>query len=193
MIGILTFARHSAHASPVTEKDVTGFSGPSGAAISRTAATALRLFCRLGASSFGRPGGEPQGSPVLHRSANPFGRPPHLAVREAVTYRNWSTIMAHIIEGASAPTRTTAPHSFVRVNPNGDLLFEVRPGVSLIDALEMASCYLSTARDLCAEMGMHGAGETTCYAWGSHYLLELAHAVMQSAIKAASEEKRDHE
>lgn len=41
----LTTARRSAHHSPVTEKDVTGFGSPSGAAMSRDA-VAMRLFYR---------------------------------------------------------------------------------------------------------------------------------------------------
>ena len=45
-----------AHHSRVTEKDVTGIGVLNGAAMSRNV-SALRLFCRLGASSFGRPGG----------------------------------------------------------------------------------------------------------------------------------------
>lgn len=101
--GRLTRAAHSAHHSHVTEKDVAGFDSLSGAANGRTA-QAMRLFCRHGSSSFGRPGGEPQGSPVLHRSVNPFGRPPRLTAMGAVKNRNWSNAMAIAHQGAFAPT-----------------------------------------------------------------------------------------
>ena len=72
-------ARRKAHHSRVTEKDVTGIGVPREAAMSRTA-FALRLFCRLGASSFGRPGGRGRkarrsfpGTPTPVRSAHPIG------------------------------------------------------------------------------------------------------------------------
>lgn len=73
----LTLTSRRAYLLPVAETKAAGGESPNGAANSRTA-YALRLFCRLGASSYGRPGGgEPKGSPVLHRSLNPrLGRPP---------------------------------------------------------------------------------------------------------------------
>ena len=52
----LTSTTRSAHHPHVTEKDVIGGESPNGAAMSRNV-HALRLFCRLGASSYGRPGG----------------------------------------------------------------------------------------------------------------------------------------
>ncbi len=86
-------ARLPDHHSRVTEKDVTGIGVPREAAMSRTA-FALRLFCRLGASSFGRPGGRGRkarrsfpGTPTPVRSAHPIG------LGLAVHNRNWSNIM----------------------------------------------------------------------------------------------------
>ncbi len=95
-----------AHHSRVTEKDVTGIGVLNGAAISRTA-FALRLFCRLGAPSFGQPGGRGRkarrcsiGTPTPVRSAHPIG------VGLAVHNRNWSNIMRQ-------STPTGAPRAVV--------------------------------------------------------------------------------
>ncbi len=86
-------ATRKAHHSCVTEKDVTGISLLKWSGDSRTA-FALRLFCRLGAPSFGQPGGRSRkarrcstGLPTPVRSALPFGS------GKAVHNRNWSNIM----------------------------------------------------------------------------------------------------
>lgn len=70
---------HKAHHSRVTEKDVTGIGVLWEAAMSRNV-SALRLFCRLGAPSFGQPGGRGRkarrsfpGTPTPVRSALPIG------------------------------------------------------------------------------------------------------------------------
>lgn len=102
--------------------------------------------------------------------------------------------MSNDTQGAPASSRTTARHPFFRANANGDLLFDVRAGIPLIDALEMASCYLVSARDLCAEAAERTTGENPDHAWGSYYLLELACAVLQGAISAVhADEKTRHE
>lgn len=106
----------------------------------------------------------------------------------------WRSTMSNDTQGAPASSRTTARHPFFRANANGDLLFDVRAGIPLIDALEMASCYLVSARDLCAESAERTTGENPDHAWGSYYLLELACAVLQGAITAVhADEKTRHE
>lgn len=99
--------------APAAEKEAAGGESPITAAMSRPA-QALRLFCALVRPVFGRPGGEPQGSPVPCRSLNPFGRPPHLRVRRAVANRTRRITMATIAhQGASAPHDDL----IVRLNP----------------------------------------------------------------------------
>ena len=97
-----------AHDFAVAEKEATGFGSLSGAAMSRTA-FALRLFCRLGAPSFGQPGGRSRkarrcstGLPTPVRSALPFGS------GVAVHNRNWSNIMRKSAN-TGAPCATVIP------------------------------------------------------------------------------------
>ncbi len=96
----------SGYHSPVTEKNVIGIDVPNGAANSRTA-QCLAAFYRLGAPSFGQPGGRGRkarrcsiGTPTPVRSAHPIG------VGLAVHNRNWSNIMRQ-------STPTGAPRAVV--------------------------------------------------------------------------------
>ena len=79
--------------SPVVDTKTTGICSPDGAAISR-GQYATRLFCRLGVSSNGRPGGRSRkarrcstGLQTSVSVAHPF------CSGSAVTNRNWSTAM----------------------------------------------------------------------------------------------------
>lgn len=95
-------------ASASTEVEV-GIGVLVGAARSRSV-EALRLFSCLGASSMGGPGGEPQGSPVLRRYANPFGfAHPRLASSGRFAIRIGARIMSkstslHAACRGAAPT-----------------------------------------------------------------------------------------
>ncbi len=54
---------------------------------------AMRLFYVCTSQFMGGPDGEPQGSPVLHWSANPSGTAHPLAVSVRFVITNWSTTM----------------------------------------------------------------------------------------------------
>ncbi len=101
-------APSSVYHSPVTETKVAGFSSPIGAAMSRSA-FAVRLFCRLGASSFGRPG---RGSRKARRCSTglltPFGAALPFSSGLAVQNRNWSKTMALIAQDAAASIHPNA-------------------------------------------------------------------------------------
>ncbi len=102
--------------------------------------------------------------------------------------------MAETTQGASAPKLTTARHAFERANAAGALLFDVIPGVPLVDALEMAGSYLAAAVRITEQTAGNaddGAGSDSMY--GAHYLCELAHAVLQSAIRAAYATERTNQ
>lgn len=89
----LTPPRHRAHNPAVAETTATGFDSLSGAAMSRTV-FAMRLFCRLGVPSYGRPG---RGSRKARRCSTglstPFGAAHPFDSGMAVQNRNWSNTM----------------------------------------------------------------------------------------------------
>jgi Rha family phage regulatory protein len=58
------------HSAPVAEKEATGFDSLTGAVMSRNVSRNA-AFLSPDVPSMGGSGGEPQGSPVLHRSVNP--------------------------------------------------------------------------------------------------------------------------
>lgn len=89
-----------------------------------------------------------------------------------------------------ATQRKTARHAFTRANAAGDLLFEVRPGVPVIDALLTASCYLASASDITDDLGSSSSGENPDRIWGAHYLVKMAKAVVDAAISAIEDEER---
>lgn len=175
--------------SPVTEKDVTGFGSLSGAAMSRTA-QAMRLFCRLGSPSFGRRGGR---SRKAHRCSTGLPTPVSVALPFgsglAVYNRNWSKTMSDS-QSAPAPKRVTAQHPFFSCNPSGDQLFAVREHISAIDALEQASCFMATALDVTYQAADSTQSNAVS---GAAYLIEMAKAVLDSAISLAYREERTHE
>lgn len=116
--------------------------------------------------------------------------PTLIAVGERFVDRTGAHIMAKS-KRASAHINQTSRFAFQKINPSGDLLFEIRPGVPAIDALEIASCYMAAARDLAAEFASVSVGENPDHAWGSFYLIELAKAILDSAIVAANKENHD--
>lgn len=95
--------------------------------------------------------------------------------------------MTNTAQGASAPTIETNTHAFCSINPAGQMLFAVNDGVPLVEALEMAQCYLSAARAITAQTADSlDSGE----AFGAHYLVEMAAAVLDSAVSSAYKEAR---
>jgi hypothetical protein len=74
---------------------------------------------------------------------------------------------------------TTRALNFRPANPQQDLLFAVRAGVPVIDALQMAQCLLEASIEVggdCAENGGMGA----C---GAVYLAEFAKALLDSSVE----------
>lgn len=99
----LTAPALPAYFPAVAEKEATGISLLKWSGDSRTA-FALRLFCRLGASSFGRPGGRGRKARRCSTGkANSRSVALPISLGLAVTYRNWSTTMENAPIGASAP------------------------------------------------------------------------------------------
>lgn len=97
---MLTAALLPGHAYSVTGHPVIGIGVPSEAAKSRMQ---CGFFCVWRALFMGGPGGEPQGSPVPHRYANPFGSAHPIGVGERFVQRTEAHIMTR------TPTRPRAP------------------------------------------------------------------------------------
>ena len=88
---------------------------------------------------------------------------------------------------AEAQQPVTSRTPFYRINAAGDLLFEVRSGIPVLDAMEMASCYMASARDV-ASMAMENPSGIA----GAYYLIELAKATLDSVIETWVKEGYDH-
>ncbi len=189
----LTPARRSAHHSPVTEKDVTGIGVLLYAAMSRSVFRSA-AFLRLVAPSMGGPGGRAArlaGAYPVRQSRSVPPTPIGVVVRGSLNELEYASMSN--TQPTSASSRATARHPFVRANANGDLLFEVRAGVPAINALELASCYMASARDLAGDCASAAEGENPDHLWGAFYLIEMAKAVLDSAISALHDEERSHE
>jgi hypothetical protein len=185
----LTRFTNQDYLSPVVKTKTTGIGVPNWSG-EEPLCSRKRLFCRLG-MPYGRPGGRSRkarrcsiGTPTSVSVAHPIG------VGLAVTNRNWSNIMADNTRGATAPELETRNHQFARANADGKLLFAINDGVPLIDALEMAQCYLISAKEITAQTAMNFAqsdGSDSLY--GAHYLCVLACAVLSSVVSAATNER----
>jgi hypothetical protein len=93
----------------------------------------------------------------------------------------------------SAKTHITTSLSFYRANAAGDLLFQVRAGVPVINALEVASCYMAAAKDAAQYAAEAASGDAPDGAWAVFYLVELAHTVLGSVTAAYGKELRSEE
>ena len=82
-------------------------------------------------------------------------------------------------------TLRTRRLKFFSCNPNCDSLFSVNPGLSANDALEIASCFLTTALGSCNEMAKKHDSDVV---WVSVYLVEISKAIVDAAIRASDEE-----
>jgi hypothetical protein len=83
---------------------------------------------------------------------------------------------------------TTARQAFERANAAGDMLFEVRPGVSAIDALHCASSYLSAANESVYQAAEKSGDEAI---FGSALLVKMAKAVVDAAINAIKNNEKE--
>lgn len=79
----------------------------------------------------------------------------------------------------SAIPKTTHAYPFFSCNPQGTALFSVRPGVSSIDALQIASCFLTSARDAAYSATAHTDSSDV---FATAYLVEMAKSVVDAAI-----------
>lgn len=90
----------------------------------------------------------------------------------------------------TARPRQTAQHPFFSANPQGDLLFSVRADIPATDALEQASCFLSAARSAVYEAAEGSARESM---YGAAYLVDMAKAIVDSAILSLDAEEAGNE
>ena len=75
---------------------------------------------------------------------------------------------------------TTVPMFFFSCNSDQTNLFGVQPGVSVLNALQMVSSFLSVARDSAYQAGDAGSGSCG-YAAG--HLITMAKAVVDSVVE----------
>jgi hypothetical protein len=71
---------------------------------------------------------------------------------------------------------------FFSCNSNGDQLFSVNSTPPLIDALEMAHCFLVTAESNLRDTADRLNDST---AWASVYMLEMACAIVAAAVSSS--------
>jgi hypothetical protein len=80
--------------------------------------------------------------------------------------------------GAPAPL-TTSSCPFFSCNPEKQKLFSVAPGVSIIDALETASCLLAEIMQASAK-----TDEESPFYWWRAYLVEAVKAIVDSSVQS---------
>ncbi len=95
--------------------------------------------------------------------------------------------MQNTTQGAPAPQLATARHAFCRTSDNGQLLFAVNDGVQMIEAIEMAQCYLASASKITGLVAMDVGDDAV---FGAHSLVELARAVLDSIVQYDNDQKR---
>ncbi|MBL8420149.1 MAG: DUF3077 domain-containing protein [Dechloromonas sp.] len=96
--------------------------------------------------------------------------------------------MENATQGMQTPKFTTARHAFERANAAGDMLFEVRPGVSAIDALLCASSYLSAANETVYQAAEDSGNESI---YSAALLTKMAKAVVDAAITGIANEEKE--
>lgn len=86
------------------------------------------------------------------------------------------------------PTRrVTARHPFFACTPERDALFAVQPGIPLDAALDTVAAILVSARDAASSAGMAASDTDSAAIWGAVYLIDMAHAVVESAMRQEAE------
>ncbi|WP_374240892.1 DUF3077 domain-containing protein [Zoogloea sp.] len=88
----------------------------------------------------------------------------------------------------AAPAPVTASKTFHSCNPAQQHLFAVRPGVSVEDALEIASCLLASALRTVRGAAMEHDDEAL---FGAVFQLEAVKAVVDAAGLAAPTENQE--
>ena len=89
-------------------------------------------------------------------------------------------------QGAPAPIRTTKQTLFFSCDPQQTPLFSVNGNISATSALEAASTFLSTAN---AAITAAALDTDNSLAWAAQQLVEMAHAIVESAITAVIQEQ----
>lgn len=93
----------------------------------------------------------------------------------------------------SAP-RVTASFPFFSCNADQQPLFEVRAGLSVRDAIELASTMLAAADDAAYHAcELCNSFENRHTMWAAAYLIETARAVVNSCATALMNEERGNE
>lgn len=116
-----------------------------------------------------------------HGSALPSGDG---QAEDETRYRRSIAMCTHDA-GADARARKTSQHHFLPCNHHQDMLFSVRAGVPVGDALEMASCFLAAAQDIAADAAQAVDGGRM---WGAYYLIAMAKAAVDASVDAAIKE-----
>ena len=90
--------------------------------------------------------------------------------------------------GAAAPAPVTASKTFHSCNPAQQHLFAVRPGVSVEDAIEVASCLLASALHTVRGAAVEHDDEIL---FGAIFQLEAVKAIVDAADLAAPAENQE--
>jgi hypothetical protein len=85
-------------------------------------------------------------------------------------------------------TRATTAYPFFPCNADGNHLFEVRAGLSAIDALQEASNLLDAAKASAYEIATNRVEDVARNTWTLAYLLEMAKAVVDSSVASLEQE-----
>jgi hypothetical protein len=93
--------------------------------------------------------------------------------------------MTDTTKGATALDRTTHFKKFFSCNAGQQALFAVNEGVSILDALEQASCFLDSAEEI-TRQAAEECNSTTVYA--AAYLVEISKAIVDAATSAIMKE-----
>lgn len=83
---------------------------------------------------------------------------------------------------------TTRSTPFFRCNSAGDMLFEVRPDIPAINALETVQCYMAAARSSANNAAQHANVEDQDDLWAAYYLIDIACSVLNAVVEAKVEE-----
>jgi hypothetical protein len=97
-------------------------------------------------------------------------------------------VMAIQSTGAPAPLRLkTSFIKFLPCNSDSEALFSVNPDIPALDALEQASRFIGTAREIAA---VSAEDLNTEAPWATVYLLDMAMAIVDSVIETIVDENR---
>jgi hypothetical protein len=98
--------------------------------------------------------------------------------------------MSQSIQSAAAPGRKTHFTRFFTCNANQDALFSVNAGLPADEALEQAACFLASALSVMNEANVY---DDSSSGFAALYLVEMAQAVVNSAISKIDSEEAGHD